>query len=787
MRALDRKLVRDLSRLWRQSLAIALVLGCGIMVLVLAGATQRSLIQACDRYYGEHRFADVFASLTRAPRPLLSELARIDGVVDVEGRVVFNAMLDLPGNDEPTTARILSLPADASPRLNRPFVRSGRLPAPHRADEVAVSEPFALANALVPGSRISAVLNGRLRELTVTGIALSPEYVHTIAPGAPQPDDRHFGLLWMREDAAEAAKDLTGAFNDLTLQLASDANPVAVIDAVDRLLAPYGGTGAYGRDRQPSHVYVAGELKQLRAMANILPPIFLAVAAVLVNMVLGRLIALERPQIGLLKALGYRNRTLAWHYLKLTVGIAFLGIALGWGFGIWLGQGLTALYGDYFRFPALPYRLDPWAFVISGVLGLATVLAGAMRGLARITRLTPAVAMAPRTPPSFHRGGLEWLGRRLALRQISLMVLRSLTRWPGRAAVTLFGVAGSVTVLVAAFFTFDAIDRVGEEIFERANRQDITLTLASAVNARAEEDARALPGVVAAEGVFVASIRLVNGAESRLVSLQVPREDARLTRILSGDTGTQALPREGLALPEGLAQRLHLNVGDRVEMVLMSPPQGRWTVPVAAVSRQSLGEDAFMARTAFFRLLDAAPQVNLIHLDIDARALGALQAKVRETPAIAGFTRWVNVRAQFEETLNESLLTMTAVFAALGVLMTIGVIYNATRIQLAERAYEFALLKMLGFHRREVGYVLVSEQLLLTVLAIPLGWLAGYGFCALMVAQFSTEVVSVPLVVSSRTFASAALLVLATALTATLLVRRSLDDLDLVQSLKQRE
>lgn len=787
MQALDHKLVRDLRRMWRQGLAIALVLGCGIMVVVLAAATQRSLTEACERYYGQNAFADVFASLTRAPRTVLSELAEIDGVADVEGRVVFTAMLHLPANAEPTTARILSLPPEGWPRLNRPFLRSGRLPAPHRDDEVAVSEPFALANALVPGSRIVAVLNGRLRALTVTGIALSPEYVHTLAPGAPQPDDRHFGLLWMREDAAEAAKDLNGAFNDLSLRFGPGANPAAVIEAVDRQLAPYGGTGAYGRDRQPSHVYVAGELKQLAAMAGILPPIFLAVAAVLVNMVLGRWLALERPQIGLLKALGYRNRTLALHYLKLTVGIALLGIVLGWGFGIWLGRGLTALYGDYFRFPELTYRLDPAAFLISGALGLATVLMGAMRALMRIARLSPAVAMAPRPPPSFHRGGLERLGRQLALRQTSLMVLRSLARWPGRAAVTLFGVAGSVTVLVAAFFTFDAIGRVGEEIFDRANRQDITLTLAKAVNARAEEDARALPGVLAAEGVFVASIRLANGVTTRLVTLQVPREDARLTRILSGEKGTLALPRHGLVLPQGLAERLGLQLGDRVEMVLMSPPQGRWTVPVAAISQQRLGEDAFMSRAAFFQLLGTAPQVNLIHLDIDASALEALQKKVKETPAIAGFTRWVNVRAQFEETLNESLLTMTAVFAALGVLMTIGVIYNATRIQLAERAYEFALLKMLGFHRHEVGYVLVSEQIFLALLAIPLGWVAGYGFCALMVTAFSTEVVSVPLVVSSRTFASAAVLVLATTLVATTLVRRRLDRLDLVQSLKQRE
>lgn len=787
MRALDLKLVRDLRHIWIQALAIALVLACGVMVLILSSGTQRSLSETREAYYERNRFADVFASLTRAPRSLLDDIARIDGVARVEGRVVFTAMVNLEGMTEPASARVISLPQTGRAILNVPEVRQGRLPEPGHASEVAISEPFAQANGLEPGDRFRAVLNGRLKELVVTGLVLSPEYIYTIGAGAMMPDDRHFGLIWMGESAAAAATDLEGAFNDLSLTLSRGADERPVIAAIDRILAPYGGTGAFGRDRQASNVFIDGELKQLGAMATVLPPIFLIVSAFLVNMVLGRLVALDRAQIGLFKAVGYSTRAIAVHYLKMTIGIGIAGVAIGWLSGWWLGHELTKIYADFFRFPWLIYRPGAGSLVISGVLGIGCVVLGALRAVLSTVRLAPTVAMQPPAPPVFQRGWLDGVSLALRLRQTTMMILRSIVRWPGRAAVTLFGVSGSVAVLVASFFTFDAIDIIMLEIFEHANRQDATLTLTSGVNARAEQDALALPGVLSAEGIFAVPVRLINGTRSRLVSLQGRPPKSRLAVLLDEKGETVAMPSSGIVLAEGLADWLDVGAGDPLRVEVLSPPRETWDIPVSAVIRQSLGQDAFIDRDAFFRLARQAPQVNMIHLAIDRNALTELEARVQETPAIAGFTLWTNVQKEFETTLNESLVTMTIIFAALGMLITIGVVYNAARIQLAERAHELASLRVLGFRRGEVGYVLVAEQMLLTLIAIPAGWLGGYALCALMAQGFSTEVVSIPLVVTQRTYAAAALIVIFTALTSALLVRRRLDRIDIVSALKQKE
>jgi putative ABC transport system permease protein len=145
------------------------------------------------------------------------------------------------------------------------------------------------------------------------------------------------------------------------------------------------------------------------------------------------------------------------------------------------------------------------------------------------------------------------------------------------------------------------------------------------------------------------------------------------------------------------------------------------------------------------------------------------------------------VRRQFDATLSENLLTMVGIYTLIGVLIAVGVVYNAARIQLSERSYELASLRVLGFSRGEVGYVLVGEMMLLTLVAIPLGWLAGYGMAVALVAAMSTDLCQIPFYISRRTFALAGLVVFLAALASALMVRRRLDRVDPVTALKARD
>jgi len=783
--ALDRKLVRDLGRIWAQTLAIALVLGCGIMMLVGAQATEQTLRDTQAAWYERHRFADVFTGVSRAPASVVSDIAALDGVAQAEGRISFGAMLDLDGMEEPATAQVLSLPQ--RPGLNLPLVQRGRLPAPDAAHEVALNEPFAEAHGLFPGARFRAVLNGQLRELEVTGWVLSPEFVYTMAPGALLPDDRRFGLIWMPETSASAVMDMGSAVNQISLRLSRGADERAVIDAVDRMLDPWGGTGAYGRDRQSSHAFLESELQQLGVMAAFLPPIFLLVAAFLVNMVLGRLIALERAQIGLLKAIGYSARKIGWHYLKLALAIGVLGWAAGAGFGWWIAEAMIGLYADFFRFPFLIRSQGTGALWMGAALAAVTVLLGAGRAVWAALRLPPAEAMQPPAPPGFSRGPADRLLAWMQFRQTTMMIFRSILRWPARAAITLIGVSASVAVLVMSYFIFDSVDALSDTLFSQANRQHMTLKLADARPESAVRDAHALPGVTRAEGAFAMPVRLVNGHVARLSALQGHFPDATLTQLVDDAGRVITPPEDGLVIPETLAAALGVSPGEHLRVEMLAPPRRVLELPVRAVIQQGLGQEVHIAAPALFAAMETAPQVNTIHLSVREDQIPALHAAIKTTPAIAGLSDWSDLRRQFDTTLAENLLAMVSIYTLIGALIAVGVVYNAARIQVAERSYELATLRVMGFSRLQVGYVLVGEMMLLTLIALPLGWVMGYGLAQGLVTTMSTDVIQLPFHISRRTFGFATLVVLVAALGAALLVRRRLDRVDLATALKARE
>ncbi|MDX5351123.1 MAG: FtsX-like permease family protein [Paracoccaceae bacterium] len=786
VRALDRKLLRDLRRIWAQALAIALVLGCGIMVLVGAQATLRTLEETLAAYYDRSRFAEVFTVLKRAPRSVLEDVALIDGVAQVEGRTSTLALVQVEGMAVPATGQVVSY-ADEGAVLNLPVLRRGRMPLPERLDEVALSEPFAEAHGLMPGSRLRVILGGQQRELAVTGWVLSPEFIYALGPGALMPDDRRFGILFMPERAVAAAMDMSGAVNQISLRLMREADEREVAAQLDRLLAPYGGTGAHDRSRQLSHAFLTSEMHQLSAMSTYAPPVFLLVSAFLVNMVLGRLISLERSQIGLLKAVGYSTREIAWHYLKLALLIGVIGIAAGWAAGFWMADAMIDLYARYFRFPFVIRAANPGALVVSAALGLGVAALGGGRAVWQSVRLPAAEAMRPPAPASFSRGGLDRALERLALRQTSVMILRSILRWPGRAAVTLFGVSASVAVLVMSYFMFDSAQLLGDSMFGAANRQDMTLALTEPEGEEVLLAARALPGVLKVEPGYAIPARLVNGTAERLGAVQAHWDGATLARLVDDRGAAVALPPHGLVLPEKLARVLGVGPGSWLEVELLAPPRETLRLPVTAVFAQGLGQEAHIAAPALFAALRSAPQVSHLHLALDDARRAALDERLGTLPAVAGLIDWAEVERQFKALMHDNLLTMVTIYTGIGMMIAVGVIYNAAQILLSERSYELATLRVLGFSRREVAYVLVGEMMLLTLVAIPVGWLAGTWLAQGMVNAVSTDIIQLPLEISRRTYAYAAIAAAVAAFVSVQLVRRRLDRIDLVSALKSQE
>jgi putative ABC transport system permease protein len=784
---LDRKLFRDFKRLWAQVLAIALVVAGGAATLVAAVGSLRSLEETRAAYYERYQFADVFAPLRRAPKSLANRIAEIPGVAAVEPRIAKLALLDIPNFREPATGQFISLPEGGQPSLNRLHMRKGRLPASGAPDEVVVSEGFAETHAYTLGSHFSAILNGRKRHLVIVGTAFSPEFIYTTGPGDRMPDEHRFAIVWMSEKALASAYDLDGAFSWVSVKLLRDASEPEVIKQLDALLDPYGGQAAYGRRDQYSHAYIEHGLDMLRNMSRTLPPIFLLVAAFLINLTLGRIVALEREQIGLLKALGYHSVAIAWHYVKFVVVITVIGILIGSAAGTWLGTYITQLYRDIVRFPFVVFVQSPDLHVGAATLALVAAVLGAIRALKDVVRLPPAAAMQPPAPPRFHRLLPAKLAIHNVLSQRVVMMLRNLTSHPVRAAFTTLGMALATAILIASLFLAGTMEELINVTYFMADRQDATISFVEKRPLNVVEDVSRLPGVLAAEPHREVPVRIRYGSLERRVMISGRPREADLSRIIDIDLHPVVLPESGLAISSWLAHLLRVHVGDFVEIDLLEGQRRTASLPVTALVEDYFGIQGMMDAEALAPIMREAQAVNSVNISFDSNGQDRFYDAIKRFPTVSGTALHRLSLANFREAMAVIVSTMANIYTGLAVVIAFGVVYNSARISLSERARELASLRVLGFSRGEVLQILFLELALLTLLAQPPGWGLGYGLAWTLKTKMAADVMRARLIVEHSTYALASAIVLAAAVFSAFVVRRRINRLGLVAVLKTRD
>jgi putative ABC transport system permease protein len=771
-----------------QAAAICLVIGAGVATFVMSLSTLDSLRRTLDAYYERYRFADIFVHLKRAPNALTDRLAELPGVSQVQTRVVVDVTLDVAGLPEPAVGRLVSIPDRPRPGLNALYIRSGRYIEPGRGSEVLVSEAFALAHGLKPGDQVLAVINGRKQSLRLVGVALSPEHIYQFAPGELLPDARRFGVLWMGYTELAAAFNMQGAFNDVALKLTPTAIEPEVLRRLDRLTEPYGGLGAFGRSDQPSNRFVTNEMKELRGMALVIPAIFLAVAAFLLNVVVSRLIQTQREQIAALKAFGYTSREIGWHYLKLVLLMVVLGVGLGTVVGAWMGRGVTEIYTQFFRFPVFTYRLDGSIVLLAfGISGAAAVV-GTLGSVARAAALPPAEAMRPEPPAIYHPILIERMGLQHLFSPPVRMILRQLERRPVKALLTCLGIALAVSVLILGNFGLDAIEHVIDTQFYLAQREDMTLTLVEPASGRVLEELIHLAGVSRCEGFRTLPARLRSEHHARRVAIQGLDPQGQLNRLVDMERRVVPLPPGGVVLSAKLAEILDVRVGDSVIVEVLEGNRPVRDLSVVGLLDDFSGLAVYMDIRASNDLMREGNIVSGAYLAVDSNQIDRLYKTLKNTPRAASISVKSATLRSFRQTIAENLLRMRAFTVLFAAVIAVGVVYNSSRIALSERSRDLATLRVIGFTRGEVSFILLGELALLTLVAIPVGLFLGYALAALVIrVAYDTELFRIPLVVGWFTYGFAALVTLLAALFSGLLARRLLAQLDLVAVLKSKE
>jgi putative ABC transport system permease protein len=766
--------------------SIGLVIACGIGGFIGSLSTYGSLLWSRDHYYDTARFAHVFATAKRAPQSLTERIRAIPGVVEVETRVVRDTQLSIPGVVPPMIARLIGFDFERPAAMNRLTLRSGRWPAPGVRGEVVVNQRFLEARSLTLGERMNVLMNGKLEQVTLVGTALTPEYIYATRGGG-MPDDEWFAVLWTDAERLAAAFNMEGAFNSVLLRLSKNTSYEKTVEQLDAILEPYGGFGAVGREDQVSHKILNQEINQQRVFGTVLPAIFLLVAAFILNVVLHRQVNAQRGEIAALKALGYEGAWIGWHYLKFASVIVLIGVAIGIGLGWWLGNAMTGLYTDFFHFPEFNFFMPAWLVLAGAGAALLAAFGGALAAIRGVVRLRAAEALRPPAPAEFRPTVMERLGLAAALTPSQRMILRNIERKPVRAGITVLGIAGSVAILIAGTFWSDALEWFMDVQFGQVQRAQVNVGFAEPVEATVRHELARLPGVKEAQVTRTIPVRLRAGHHSYRAGITGVQDDSTLLRILDADLREARPTPAGALLTTRLADRLGVKPGDFVFAELLEGQRIKAPVRVAGTVDEMAGMNVWMRLEDLNRLAREGPVVSGAGLLVDPAHEDALLRRLKEMPAAAVVIVNRTLVETFRETSARNVLFFTAILSAFAATIAVGVVYNNARIQLAERAWELASLRVLGFTRREVSVLLLGELALEIALAIPVGFIAGFGLATLLISLMPHDVMSFPLVIFPGTYLYAAAVVVAAGVASALIVRNRVDNLDLVGVLKTRE
>ncbi|MCA9150842.1 MAG: ABC transporter permease [Planctomycetales bacterium] len=754
--ALDRKLLRDLYAARGLLIAVTMILGLGISAYVANLSLYFNLELSRRSYYAQCRMADFWIDIQKFPNAELERLQRTPGVSELRSRIVMPVTVDLENVEKPLSGTIISMPPDPMPVINSFVLRQGGYFTPFRREEVIISDGFARARNIRPGDRIYVLLNDRRQELLVVGTAISSEFVFARGPGTMIPDKAGYVVLYVKQAFAEEATNMEGAANQIVGLLTPDmqSRPQLVLDQLERQLEPFGEATSIQLKDNESHNQLTSDLKGLRTVNLIVPTVFLAVSALILDVLMVRMAQQQRTTVGMLKATGYSNGQLFVHFMKFGVLIGGFGGLLGAAFGFWLAGYMLNLFRQFYEFSRIINR--PYPSIVLGCIGLGVVIAllGAFRGVQQVVKLRPADAMRPKPPEVGRRVLLErWSKFWESLGFRWQMVIRGIVRHRLRTFTGVFSSMMGAALILQTLQIDDSFRELISFTFDRMLVSDFDLSFKDELDYGGFIETRRLPGIDYAEPILTVGCTFYNGHRSKRGAVTGIQQGARLTvpRDTVGDP--IEVPETGVILTRRLAEILAVSPGDPLVMVPLTGARQRLTVPVSRVVESFVGTAAYADFNYLNSLVGEEQALNSVQAKVSTESgtVREFYRALKQTPRLQGFSALREQKSQLIELLKPLKVVNRFLIAFAGLLFCGGIV-TSSLISLAERKQEIATFRVLGYQPRQIGGIFLRESLIINTLGVLFGLPVGYGFAYFINRAVGTDLTRLPFYFENSTW-----------------------------------
>lgn len=782
-RTLLRKTWRELRVHRTQSLALILIVALGISSTIALVGAYRDLDTSYEYTYDQLGFADVVFRVEGAPEAVLANLRRAPGVAAATGRLIVDSGYVLP-DGEPIRSRLIGQPAGDLPAVNRLQIVEGRYLEGGDRTAAVIDSHFAAIHDLHPGDTVTPIVNGEPLDLTVVGVGTSPEYL-IVSPSAQEmlPSARTFAVLFLPRAALQALTGNDGVVNDVAVRFKPGVDPEATVAALQEQLAAYGLRSTTWQSEIPSHAALQQDLAGYQEIAYLMPGLILVVAVLSVYVMLGRMVTAQQPQIGLMKALGYSRRAILSHYLLFGLLISLIGAVLGIIGGIPMGQAITTAYAHELGIPLVETRFYPDLILASALLSVVlSVLAGI--GPARHSaRLAPAEAMRLDPAIATNSGGVTLLERLVPLPLWWRLPLRTVTKLRRRSITTVAGIIFAFILVLMVWGLFDSMRYFVDHFLNEVEQWDVMVVFDEPQTGATLQTIREMDGVDAVEPALQMPATLrVNGIDEDVLLVGVEPDQAfHRLQLVGGGNASEALAVGKLVLSQGLAEQLDVAAGDTVSV---DTPFGKQEVEVGGLSKEFINAIAYTRLEDMQALLPLqVPVFNSIYVTAGKADQIGLKAAMYRLPGVASVELQEEQREAIESLLGLFYVLMGVMFA-FAVAMAAALIFNAMTINVLERQRELATMRAIGTGSARVAYLITAENIILWLIALLPGLVAGYWVAQQMGAAFSAELFRFDVVIQPASYVVTAVSILATMLLASIPAVRRVNRLDLATSTK---
>lgn len=789
---LIKKMFRDILKNKGSYIACLVIVMIGLIVYTSFSIASDSLKTSKNNFYEEQNFADGFIELTSIPKSQIDSILNIQGIKNVTGRFTNELRVFDSAKQESVYIKLVSLDLAETNRVNDVKLIEGRALDKNQM-ELWIDNKFYDANNLQLEKTIQLIAKGGVREATVSGVGMSPEFTYPLRTQAelfPNPDQYGIGFL-SYDNMARLFPESRGNINSIVFTLENNVEFENIKHQLESLLSSYGVINIYPREQQVSHLMLNQEVETLENISKSMPIMFLTIAAIILYIIQKRLLEQQRGQIGLLKSFGYSNKEIITHYLMYSVFIGGLGGALGGIIGVILANPLTAMLFQFFNVPKV-FTGFSFGYVATGLfLSLAIFLIAGYQGCKKILLLLPAEAMKAPVPVFgkhiiFERWSFLW--NRLTIQ--GKMALRNLVRNKGRTVFVFLGIALSFSIVALTWTLNDVIDKLMFYQYKEVETYDAKLSFESFVDrTKLDREILSRDGIIEAEPLVKLPVHLTHNWLTESIVVLGIQNSSTLYNVLDSSGNNISLPEEGIILSERLAYKLQANVGSTLEFESpMLAENETLEVMVQGIIPQYLGMNAYMNLSALENLIGSSKIATSFIMNLQNYSDDMLELRdyFLKSDFVIGFDT-IQERVAAAEELMDSFGSVIYIYLFVGIIICFAIIYSSTFITLSERERELASMRVLGMTNKEVFSVITFEQWFISVfsmlLGIPLAFIMVWG----MATQLSTDMYTIPSDLSPQSIIIAIVLVIFSIWSAQRFAVVNIRNLNFVDALKSAE